>query len=116
MPRTPARRDDGFARALRLAQSLDGVEVGTSYGSPALKVRGKMFACIPIHPSAEPRSLAVRLSFVERDLRLSTEPDRYYLTPHYEPHPTLLVRLDRIGDRALKELLHVAWQFERRPR
>jgi hypothetical protein len=67
------------------------VDEGTTYGLPALKVRGKMFACIAVHKSAEPNSLAVRMSFVERDLRVSGDPSIYYLTPHYVGHPVMLV-------------------------
>jgi len=32
------------------------VEESTAYGSPALKVRGKLLACVPVHRSAEPGS------------------------------------------------------------
>lgn len=106
------REVQAFDRVRKLGRQLPNVEEGTAYGSPALKVRGKMFACIPVHRSAEPNSLAVRMSFVERDLRLQAEPDVYYLTPHYEGHPVVLVRLTRVGDKALKELLEVGWQFE----
>ena len=102
-----------FDRAKRLARPLSDVEEGTVYGSPALKVRSKMFACIPVHRSAEPGSLAVRMSFTERDLRLAARPDAYYVTPHYEPHPVVLARLDRVDDDELAELLEVGWQFER---
>jgi len=95
----------------RLGLELSGAEEGTAYGSPALKVRGKMFACIASHRSAEPNTLAVRMSFLERDLRLSAEPKLYYLTPHYVNYPVVLCRLSRIGEDALRELLEVGWQF-----
>jgi len=36
--------------------ALPEVEEGTAYGSPALNVRGKMFACLAIHRSAEPNT------------------------------------------------------------
>ncbi|MGQ3237636.1 MAG: MmcQ/YjbR family DNA-binding protein, partial [Shinella sp.] len=32
-----------LARLQRLAEDLPGVETGTSYGTPALKVAGKLF-------------------------------------------------------------------------
>lgn len=102
-----------FERVKRLARPLADVEEGTAYGSPALKVRGKMFACIPVHRSAEPGSLAVRMSYTERDFRLAAKPDVYYVTPHYEPHPVVLARLDRLEDEGLAELLETGWQFER---
>jgi hypothetical protein len=109
---------NSFDRVRRLGLKLEGVKEGTSYGSPALKVRGKMFACIPVDKSAEPDTLAVRMSFLERDLRLQAKPNVYYLKPHYVGYPCVLVRLSKISDAALRELLETGWQFERsvRPR
>ena len=106
------RKHASFARVRRLGIKLEGVEEGTSYGSPALKVRGKMFACIAVDKSAEPDTLAVRMSFFERDLRVQTEPDVYYLKPHYVNYPCVLARLTRISDGALRELLETGWRFE----
>lgn len=107
-------KQDSFARVRRLGRKLEGVEEGTSYGAPALKVRGRMFACIAVDKSAEPDTLAVRMSFIERDLRVQTEPDVYYLKPHYVNHPCVLTRLGAISDDALRALLETGWEFERR--
>ena len=106
---TPA----SFDRVRRVGRDLEDVAEGTSYGSPALKVRGKMFACIAVDKSAEPGTLAVRMSFLERDLRVQAEPDVYYLKPHYVNYPCVLARLSRLSDDALRELLETGWQFER---
>jgi hypothetical protein len=46
-----------------LARDLPRVERGTAYGSPALKIDGKLLPCVPMHRSAEPQSLAVRIDF-----------------------------------------------------
>jgi len=43
-----------FDTVRRIALRLSDVEESTIYRSPALKVRGKLLACIPIHKSAEP--------------------------------------------------------------
>lgn len=102
-----------FDRVRRLGLMLEGVEEGTSYGAPALKVRGKMFACVAINKSAEPDTLAVRMSFLERDLRLKAEPDVYYLQPHYVNFPCVLARLSKLSDEALRDLLETGWQFGR---
>lgn len=103
----------GFARVRRLAADFPDAVEGTTYGSPAFKVGGKMFACMAIHRSAEPGSLAVRMSITERDIRIAMAPDKYYVTPHYLPYPIVLARLRRLNDGELKELLEVGWQFER---
>jgi hypothetical protein len=81
------------------------------HGSPALKVRGKLLACLAVHKSAEPDSLAVRIDFGRRTELLATAPDVYYLTDHYVNYPVVLVRLSRIHLDALRDLLGMAWQF-----
>ena len=111
VPSAPRTTKDYFARVRRLGLRLADVEEATSWGAPALKVRGKMFACVPTNKQAEPESVVFRLSFVERDLRLDAEPDHYYLKPHYVNYPCVLVRVKRLSDGALKELLETSWRF-----
>ena len=94
-----------------LGLALAGAEEATAYGSPALNVRGKMFACVPTHKSAEPGSLVVRLDIEQRDELVAADPDTYYLTDHYVGHPCVLVRLSRIRRDALKDLLLMSWRF-----
>ena len=100
-----------FETVCELGRALEGVEAGTAYGSPALKLRGKLLACIPTHRSAEPNSVAVRLDFVTRDLLIAKDPATYYVKPHYVPYPCVLVRLDRISRTDLKEILEIAWRY-----
>ena len=100
-----------FDTVRRIALGLSHVEESTAYGSPALKVRGELLACIPIHKSAEPGSLAVRVDFERRAELLAAAPDVYYLTDHYVNYPTVLVRLSRIHPDALRDLLAMAWRF-----
>jgi hypothetical protein len=94
-----------------MAVALPGVEEGTTYGSPAFKVRGKLLACIAIHKSAEPDTLAVRIPFDLRDELIASDPESYYLTDHYVNYPTILVRLSRIKVEGLRELLAASWRF-----
>jgi hypothetical protein len=100
-----------FDTVRELGLGLPGAEEGTSYGAPALKVCGKMFACVPTHRSAEPNSLAVRVSFEDRDYLLASDPTAYYVKPHYVGYPCVLVRLDRVKRSALRDLLQVGWEF-----
>ncbi len=94
-----------FATVREIGRSLPGVEESTAYGSPALKVKGVLVACIAIHRSAEPNSLAVRVAFDHRAALLAEAPDVYYLTPHYDEYPFVLVRMGRVRPDALKDLL-----------
>ena len=117
------RRRVTFDTVCKLGLKLPGVEEGTMYGTPALKVGGKLLACIPSHKSAEPGSLAVRLDFEQRDALLADAPEAYYVKPHYVDYPCVLVRLARITPDALQDLLTASWRFvsdhgakRRRPR
>ena len=94
-----------------MAAGLEGVEVGTTYGKPALKVRGKVFACIPSHKSAEPDTLVAMISFEDREHLLEEEPKIYYLKDHYQNYPSVLVRLREIRPDSLRDLLRMAWTF-----
>jgi len=100
-----------FPTVRKIGLSLPGVEEGTAYGSPALKVRGDLLACIAIHKSAEPNSVAVRCSFEERDALIAEDPATYYLTDHYLNHPCVLARLSRLKEDAIRDLLHMSWNF-----
>ena len=94
-----------------VALALPNVEEGTMYGAPALKLNGKLLACVPIHKSAESDSLAVRIDYDQRDGLLADAPETYYVAPHYINYPCVLVRLRRIQRDALKELLDASWEF-----
>jgi hypothetical protein len=107
MPKTTV--DFGIVRAIGLA--FPGVEESTAYGSPALKVHGKLLACVPAHRSAEPGSLVVRMDFDDRAELLTEAPDRYYVTDHYVDYGAVLVRLSRVTPDVLSDLLGMAYKF-----
>jgi len=100
-----------FDTVRNIGLALPHVEEGTTYRSPALKVRGKLLTCLPIHKSAEPGSLAVCVDFEQRAELMAAAPDTYYLTDHYVNYPVVLVRLSRIQLDALRDLLDMAWRF-----
>ena len=91
-----------FKTVESIARTLPDVEVTTAWGQPALKVRGKMFACIASHKSAEPNTLAVMMDFGDRDALLQDDPETYYLKEHYVNYPCVLVRLSRVRADALR--------------
>ena len=100
-----------FDAVRRIALGLPRVEEGATYGSPAFKVDGKMFACLASHRSAESNTLVVRMDFDERDGLIAAEPKTYYLTDHYVDYPCVLVRLTRVRHDALRDLLLMGWGF-----
>jgi hypothetical protein len=107
-----------FAAVRAMGLQLPGVDVGTSYGAPALKLKGRMLACMATHKSSEPDSLVICIGFDQRELRLAADPDVFYLPPHYVNYPAVLVRLKRVRPEVLRELLVSAVKFvgERRRR
>jgi hypothetical protein len=105
------RRPVTFDTVRELGLALAGVEEGTSYGAPALKVGGKMFACVPTNRSAEPHSLVLRLDFTDRDYLITSDPEVYYLTSHYVGYPCVLARLELIRRDALREALEISRDF-----
>ena len=99
-----------FADVRKIGKSLEGIEDATAYGAPCLKLNGRIFACQAINKQAEPHSLMVRLPFDQRDALIEEAPDVYYLKPHYEPWPCVLVRLPKVQRDALRDLMTGAWR------
>jgi hypothetical protein len=107
--RTPASPFD-IVRTVGL--TLPGVEATTKYdGSPVLKVGGCFVAGLATHRSAEPDTLVVRTDFDERQWLIDDAPDTYYVTDYYRNYPVVLVRLSRIDQGALRDLLSVSWRL-----
>jgi len=100
-----------FDTVREIGLALPGVEESTTYGQPALKIHGKLLACLPAHRSAEPGSLAVRVDFEDRAELLAAAPDVYYLTDHYVAYNAVLVRLARVNAEVLRDLLGMAYKF-----
>jgi hypothetical protein len=91
-----------------IASAFPGAEESTSYGKPAFRVKGKLFAWLSPDDTAG-GALAVRADPDELALLVETAPDRYFQTPHYHGYPILLVRLDRVGHEELEERIEDAW-------
>jgi len=100
-----------FDTVRKIGLALPGVEESTAYGAPALKVHGKLLACVPTHRSAEPGSLAVRVGFDDRAELLAAAPDVYYVTDHYLGYSAVLVRLSRVTPDVLRDLFGMAHKY-----
>lgn len=100
-----------FDTVRKIGLAFPGVEESTAYGSPALKVRGKLLACMAAHRSAEPASLVVCVDFADRAELLAAAPDVYYVTDHYVDYNFVLVRLTRVTPGVLRDLLGMAYKF-----
>jgi len=92
-----------------IASRFPGVQEGTSYGTPSLKVRGRFMARLRTNPDA----LVVRtIDLADRDALLKGDPDVFFITPHYEGYPAVLVRLEAVDPAMLAELIEDAWRLQ----
>ncbi len=90
----------------QIALTLPGAEEGTSYGTLACKVAGKLFA--RQHQDGE--SLVIRVDFEEREELVSADPEKFYITDHYLNYPWMLVRLSKVRREQLSDLLVQSWR------
>ena len=102
--RRPRTAGVSFAEVSSFARTLPGVVESTSYGTPALKVKGKLFARL----KEDGETLVLRMDFLNRDLLLQAEPDHFFLTDHYVNYPWNLVRLTRVTRKRMRELVEDA--------
>jgi hypothetical protein len=89
-----------------IALSLPETEERPSYGTPGFRVKDRLFARV--------REAGVLLVWcadeAEKDFLIRAEPEKFFTTPHYDGHPSVLVRLDAVGRDELTELLTDSWR------
>jgi hypothetical protein len=71
------------AEEVRLSRTLPSVEVGTSYGTSALKVEGELLAPV----CEDGATLVLGVPEVVRAHLLQADPTAFFLTDHYRGHP-----------------------------
>lgn len=96
-----------FEDVTRIALSLPGVETGTSYGTPAVKVGKKLIA--RLREDGETLVL-LAVEDIEQRFLMETQPDVFYKTPHYEGYDTVLIRLSLIDKSQLEQLIEQTWE------
>jgi hypothetical protein len=89
----------------KVAAKLPETEEGTSYGTPAFKVKGKLF----LRLREEGDSIAIYTD--DKEGLLASDPAIYFSTPHYDGYPMVLVRLSKISEKELREVLTDAWRI-----
>ena len=87
-----------------MALALPNVAEGTSYGTPALKIKGKLF----IRLREDLDAIVLKMPFDQRDELMAAESETYFITDHYREYEWVLVRLSRVRADALSDLLQTA--------
>ena len=95
-----------FETVREIALALPGVEEGTSYGTPAFRVRRKFLARL----CEDGETLVVKCDYPERDFRMEINSAAFFITDHYRGYPMLLVRLAAVAEDDLRDLLELAWR------
>ena len=104
----------------RAVTAQPGVEESTSYGNRCWKVRGTLFAWVrPLgkkdrvdlgDDAPDGEILAVRVEDLGEKEAILATPGPWFSTPHFEGHPTVLVRLDDATAAQVGELILDAWR------
>lgn len=90
----------------QIGLSLPNVEEGTSYGTPALKVKGKLF----VRLREEGDVIVLKMPFDRREELMAEDPETYFITDHYREYEWVLVRLTKVSIEALCDLLQGAYR------
>lgn len=92
----------------RLALALPSVTERPSYGTPGFRVSDRLFA--RIRPEGD--SVVVWCADLgEKEALLASDPDTFFTTPHYDGHPTVLVRMAAVDPGEMAELLTDSWRL-----
>jgi hypothetical protein len=94
-----------WASVVAMGELLPGVETATSYGRPALKVRGKAIAVA----GREPDNFVLMAALEEVDVLMETEPQVFFQTDHYKGWPAVLARYETADPARIAMLLERAW-------
>jgi hypothetical protein len=96
---------DSWESVRDFALTLPGTEESTSYGKPAVRVRGKAF----VYPGREKGSFCVATPIEEKELLMETDPDSFWETPHYRGWPAVLVRFGSPDRERIETIIRRAW-------
>ena len=105
----------------RIAQALpETEETPSARGRAFWQVKGKSFAWERPLRGTELRALGeaapdgpilgIRVEHLgAKEALLGDDPEIYFTTPHFDGHPSVLIRLERIDPEELRELLIEGW-------
>jgi hypothetical protein len=79
-----------------------GCEVSTSYGTPSLKVRGKLMT--RLRPEDDSLVL-LDVALEEKAMLIEADPALFHTTPHYDGYPAILARLTALQPAQLRQFL-----------
>lgn len=100
--------EEAYRRVVAMATSFPGVEATRAYGTPCIKVKGKVMARLRTEAEG---GLALRCDFPERHMLMQADPRAFYITDHYQDWPMVLVNLAAVNWDAMPGLIEAAWRL-----
>ena len=95
-----------FESVRKLALTFPGAEEGTSYGTPAFRAGGKLFARF----NPEQGAVVVRVDMDEREALMEANPETFFITDHYRAYPAMLVRVATASAEEMRERLEASFR------
>lgn len=92
----------------RIALSLPEVIEKPWFNTPGFRVKDKGF--LRIRSEAEGALVVFVADLGEKEALLAEDPEKFFTTPHYDGHPTVLVNLPALDVGELTELITEAWR------
>ena len=96
-----------FDDVRKIALAWPEVEDGTSYGTPALKVRKKLLVRLRDDGDS---LVMLGVPQDEREMLVESQPKVFYFTDHYRDYPMVLIRLSKSNRATVEPLLRRQWR------
>ncbi len=97
-----------FDDVRRIAFEFPGVEDGTCFHTPALRVRGKLLA--RLHDAGE--DLILRMDRDARAVLARVRPHVFHFDQHYVAYDWVMVRLSTVDEAELRDVFGDAWRSQ----
>lgn len=94
-----------YDRVIEIATRYPGIEISRSYGTPSIKVAGKVMARLRTEAEG---GLALRCDVVEQETLMETAPEVFYITDHYQGSDMFLINLAKVDWETMAELIRSA--------
>ncbi len=95
-----------YDELVTMGLEMPGVEESTSYGTPALKVRGKLM----VRLREQDVIVLLAVEDIEKQMLMETQPETFFITDHYAGYSAVLVRLSKVEAPQMRELLETTWR------
>lgn len=92
----------------KIALSLPETTEKPWFGTPGFRVKDKGF--LRIRTEAEGGLVVFVSDLGEKEALLRSEPEKFFTTPHYDGHPSVLVHLAAVDIGELRELITESWR------